>query len=170
MDINEFFLLGMKREIPQLKDFSNPSRTGVCLNLGGGKQNITGYVNLDFPEWNADFDGLPFDDGTIKHIIAFHFLEHLSSARVIATLRECERVLMTGGTLNIVVPHRLSQMAYHDLDHKTFFCEETWRTLFSTPYYDKNREYEWKFEIGTNIIIGVVERNLALITQLVKYD
>jgi hypothetical protein len=27
---------------------------------------------------------------------------------------------------------------------------------------------EWKFKIGTNVIMSVVERNLALVTQLVR--
>ncbi len=72
--------------------------------------------------------------------------------------------------MNIVVPHRLSQMAYHDLDHKSFWCEETLKNLFTTTYYLKNREQRWRFRIGTNVIIGIVERNLALMTQLIKTE
>lgn len=161
MDINNLFELGMKRHIPLL---CQPGE--IAINLGAGKQEIKGAKSLDLPKWDAERDMIPYHDGSVDTIYAFHFLEHLPAGRVIYMLREFERVLKVGGTANVVVPHRLSQMAYHDLDHKTFFCEETWRTLFSTPYYDKNREVPWRLEVGTNIIIGIVERNLALMTQL----
>jgi len=163
-DINEFFKLGMKRDIPIL----NPWQGQTSLNLGAGNQHIEGTIALDYPRWNAETEDIPWPCNSVDSIYAFHFLEHLPGKRVIHMLREFQRVLVVGGSANIVVPHRLSQMAYHDLDHKTFFCEETWRTLFSTPYYDKNREEPWKLEVGLNIIIGLNERNLALMTQLTK--
>jgi len=163
MNIIELFKLGMKRDISPLIPAGE-----VAINLGAGKQIIQGATNFDYPEWNAEVDTIKMGDDSVDTIYAFHFLEHLTSARVIFMLHEFERVLKIGGTANIIVPHRLSQMAWHDLDHKTVFCEETWHTLFSTPYYDKNREVPWKLSIGTNVIIGVVERNLALMTQLVR--
>lgn len=163
--IIDMFRLGMKRDIAPLLASGD-----TAINLGAGKQHIAGAINLDLPEWNAEVQTIPCGDASVDTIYAFHFLEHLPASRVIFMLREFERVLKVDGTANIVVPHRLSQMAWHDLDHKTVFCEETWRTLFSTPYYDKNREVPWKLRIGTNIIIGVVERNLALLTQLVRTE
>lgn len=163
MNIIELFKLGMKRDIAPLTPAGK-----VAINLGAGKQLIPGAISFDYPEWNAETDGIRMDDGSTDTIYAFHFLEYLPPTRVVFMLREFERVLKVGGTTNIVVPHRLSQMAWHDLDHKTVFCEETWRTLFSTPYYDKNREVPWKLAVGTNVIIGIVERNLALMTQLVR--
>jgi hypothetical protein len=163
MNINELFKLGMKRDI---LDLIAPGEK--TINLGAGKQVIPGAINYDYPSWNGQTDDIPHDDDTIDTIYAFHFLEHLSPASVIFMLREFQRVLKVGGTANIVVPHRLSSMAYQDLDHKSFFTEETWKTLFTNPYYDKNREVPWKLAVGTNIIIGVVERNLAQMTQLVK--
>ena len=111
---------------------------------------------------------IPFRDETIDTVFAFHFLEHFAGKRTIELLREIERCLKVGGTANIVVPYYRSNMAFHDLDHKCFFTEDTFKTLFSTPYYDKNRETVWKLEINVNIIIGVAERNLCLMTQLVK--
>lgn len=161
MDIRELFRLGMDRSIPL--PFAAPE--GPKLNLGAGNKMIPGAVPLDLPEWDADKDAIPHPDNSVGEIFAFHFLEHC--ARPVDVLLECQRVLKPGGVMNIVVPYYTSQMAAHDLDHKHQFCEETWRVLFGNPYYDKNR-VEWKFQVGINIIVGVVERNLCLLTQLRK--
>lgn len=170
MSIQDFFKLGMKRDIHNLIPPRLNHYGGNALNLGAGNSLIAGTDPLDLPEWNAEDGMLParIASDSVDTIFAFHFFEHLTGAKAIRILRECERVLKVGGTLNVVVPHRLSQMAYHDLDHKSFWTEETWKVLFSTPYYDKNRETPWLLEVNVNLIIGVVERNLALMTQLVK--
>ena len=163
MKFQDLFLVGMKRELPEIE-----TPTGLILNLGAGNTEMLGTVPLDYPSWDATRDPIPYGDGAVDHIFAFHFLEHLSGVDVIRVLREAQRVLRPGGTMLVVVPHRLSQMAFHDLDHKSFWCEETWRTLFSTPYYDKNRESPWKLRISFNLLAGLNERNLALFTQLVR--
>lgn len=160
MKIQELFQMGMNRAIPEL---IQPE--GKILDLGAGNKKIPNAIPLDFPEWDAEKDRIPYGDNSIDHIYSFHFLEHLSNP--VFVLQECQRVLKDGGTLNVVVPYYKSQMACHDLDHKKFFCEETWKILFQNPYYDKNK-IEWKFEVSLNIIIGIVERNLALMTQLIK--
>tara|TARA_Y100000310_G_scaffold297008_1_gene329703 strand:- start:327 stop:818 length:492 start_codon:yes stop_codon:yes gene_type:complete len=161
MTINELFQHGMDRHLPELI----PVNGEVILNLGAGNKLISGTIPLDYPGWDGETDDLPFDDEGVDHIFAFHFFEHLNNP--VRCLYDCQRVLKPNGTLNIVVPYYTSQIAYQDLDHKKFFCVETWRTLFRNPYYDKN-SLEWEFEIGLNVIIGVVERNLALMTQLIK--
>ena len=161
MDINSLFKLGMKRDIPALIPHGKE-----CINLGAGNSHLPFAASLDLPQWDAEVDPIPYQSNSLDTIFAFHFFEHLSGKHAIRMLKECERVLVVGGTLNVVVPHRTSQLAYEDLDHKSFFCEETWRNLFRTSYYIKNREEGWKFEIRTNIIIGLSERNLALMTQL----
>lgn len=175
MNIQELFTLGMKRPLAQLIDpfamipkIDGGQSKPRMLNLGAGNSLIDGAINLDFPVWDAETMDIPELEGNVDAIFAFHFLEHLPSKRIIHVLRECERVLKVGGTLNIVVPHRLGSMAYHDLDHKTFFCEDTWKILFSTPYYDKGRETPWRFKIHFNLIAGLVERNLCVMTQLIK--
>lgn len=154
----------MKRHIPSL--LPNIDTRGLAmLNLGGGLADIEGCENVDYPEWDADKDQLQFEDESVSVIHAYHFLEHCKEP--VKVLQECQRVLVKGGVLNIVVPYYTSQMAAHDLDHKHVFCEETWKNLFDTRFYDKNK-IEWKFRIHANFIMGVVERNLALLTQLQK--
>lgn len=162
----EIFELGMDRAIkPAIYDV-DPD-TNLVLNLGPGNKRIDGTIALEYPHWDAEKDPIPHLDGTIQQIHAYHFLEHLADPRVV--LAECQRVLRVGGHMNIVVPYYSSNMASQDLDHKSFFTEDTWKTLFSNPYYDKNRNgVDWKFDVHLNVIMGVAERNLALVTQLVR--
>jgi SAM-dependent methyltransferase len=164
-NIEDFFYVGMDRELNKL---INPSECKKKLNLGGGNKEIDGFINLQLPEWNADIDELPFDDCSVSHIYAFHFLEHLNNP--VNLLMECNRVLMNGGVMNILVPYYSSQMAHQDLDHKKFFSENTWRMLFNNKYYNTAHGiiFEWGLEVVFNIIIGIEERNLVLLTQLIK--
>ena len=160
-NLENLFEIGMDRKIPSIKSFRNPN----MINLGCGIKTIEGAVNLDYPEWDADVSPIPVADGAVDVICAFHFLEHIADP--VGMLQEFQRVLAPGGVANIVVPYYTSQMQAHDLDHKSQFCEDTWKILFSNPYYNKNK-IEWHFKIGTNVIMGIAERNLALITQLVR--
>jgi ubiquinone/menaquinone biosynthesis C-methylase UbiE len=164
MEITELFKIGMDRSIPSLVDFKSGYGRKI-LNIGAGNKKIPGSIPLDYPCWNAEIDKIPFGDNSIDGIHCYHFLEHIQN--VIFVLSEFQRILVSGGLVNIVVPYYKSQMMAHDLDHKHIFCEDTWKILFSNPYYDKNR-IEWKFKIGCNVIIGIVERNLCLMTQLIK--
>jgi SAM-dependent methyltransferase len=100
--------------------------------------------------------------------VAFHFMEHLAKDDAIKMIQEVERVLAPGGVFNMVTPYWMSEMAYQDLDHKTFWTENTFRNLFNNPYYDGTMPRNWKFKVQTCLIMGVVHRNLALVTQLVK--
>lgn len=159
--IQEVFRLGMKRIIPTFVDMP----PGIHLNLGAGFSEIPGVVPLDMPEWNADLDSIPYKDEAVSGIHAYHFLEHL--AQPDAFLYECQRVLCPGGVMQICVPYFRSQIAYQDLDHKHCFTEETWKTLLRNGYYNKFGR-EWRLDIGANVIIGIVDRNLCLLTQLIR--
>jgi len=160
MTIHDIFRMGMDRTIPK----ALPDRIGTVLNLGAGTEikNIPG-IPIGLPDYDADEDILPFGDNSIAQIHAYHFFEHLSNP--IFCLSECQRVLMYEGHINIVVPYYSSSMAAQDLNHHSVFCEDTWKTIFQNPYYGVKK---WQFEIQLNIIIGIVERNLCLMTQLIK--
>ena len=163
MNIQDFFLLGMQRSIPALMPIQHP-----VLNIGPGTESYPGATEIDYPEWDANaqpYEPLPWGQESFSSILCFHFLEH--TANPVVVLQDLERILKPGGTISIVVPYYTSQMQAHDLDHKSAFCEETWRNLFSAPYYDKNK-IDWKLNVHANFIMGIVERNLALFTQLRK--
>lgn len=163
--IQSLFALGMKRALPDLFPVVGPK----TLELGPGNSPVSLHSHkLDWPDWDGEVESLPFAAGTFSNIVAFHFFEHFPGKRVIALLRECERVLAQGGVLTTVVPHRLGAMSIEDLDHKSIWGEDTWRVLFHNDRYTKNRETPWAFRVHFNLITGVNERNLAIISQLVK--
>lgn len=159
MDFQDFFKMGMARDIPAIKKMPE----GLHLNLGAGNKVIEGALPLDYPEWDADKMPIPHPDGSVSGIHAYHFLEHIEDP--ISMLREFQRVLRPGGIVNICVPYYNSNMMAHDLTHKHAFCEETWKNLFDNPYYSKDRK-GWKLKVGFNVICGIVERNMCLLTQL----
>ena len=158
----DFFRIAMERNLAEI---IKPVSTFTKLNLGAGNKKITGTVELDYPEWDGEKDEIPYGDRTVDVIWALHFLEHLNNP--VKVLQECQRVLVHGGVLNICVPNFSSQIAFQDLDHKKQFTIDTWKTLFNVNFYDKNR-IEWQFDIGFNLICGIAERNMVILTQLIK--
>ena len=162
MKIQTFFDLGMKRVIPDLLDMTN----GVQLNLGGGNNPIKGTHNLCLPDWDANIEQIPYNEESVAGIHCYHFLEHLEDP--IRMLHEMQRVMKIGAIANIVVPYYSSLIAAQDLSHKKFFCEETWKTLFNNPHTAPYVRWEWQLAVHANFIMGIVERNICLFTQLVK--
>lgn len=151
------------------------------VHLGPGEKHIPDTIEYDWPEWDFDKLGtgegtyltakeyerryLPYDDGSVGGVIATHVLEHLQDPRPL--LREVSRILAPGAPFNILVPHGESLMFKQDLDHRTPFVIETWKTLLSNPYYTKGKD-GFSFRLGANFLFGVKEQNLALVTQLIK--
>lgn len=162
-DLRELFLVGMDRHVKEVLAFPD----GMVLNLGAGKKLIVDTIPLDADRgWYAP--RLPYADGQVAGIYAFHFLEHLGKDDLIEMLREIERVLKPGGSMISIVPLAGTEIAFHDFDHKTFWTEESWRQLFSCPYYDGTMPRDWKFKIQFNIIMGIVTRNLCIFSQIVR--
>jgi predicted SAM-dependent methyltransferase len=95
------------------------------LNLGSGHVPKPGWINIDLFAPNPDLRldlrrDLPFRDNSIGYIYAEHFFEHLEYPNVTEStgwdledpgpsealhfLRECKRVLLPRGIVDIVVP------------------------------------------------------------------
>ena len=101
------------------------------LNLGSGSQPLPGCVNVDLvalPEVDVvhDLDVLPwpFDDHSIKAIVAQDVFEHLTDP--VGFMTESHRVLERGGLLVIKSPYFRHQDAFTDPTHKRFCTEHTW--------------------------------------------
>lgn len=164
-NFTEFFYYGMDREIVDPKPIIPQS--GITINLGAGNKKITGAYALDLPEWDGEKDKIPFNSNSVKVIHAYHFLEHLTTNGIMNVLKESDRVLQQGGYMNITVPYYSSQIMAHDITHKTPFCEDTWKVLFAKNYYD-NKLPKLNLVVTFNMIMGIVERNICLFTQLTK--
>lgn len=174
-DIQEFFKLGMARDIPPL--LGSPSRVEAgarillpSLELGGGNESkhIPTTYKMGRPRWNAEVDPhIPLEDASIGEIHAYHFFEHLTGDTAMRVLMECQRLLAPGGVLNIVVPYYNSNLQHQSLDHRSTWNEGTWQVLFSDAYFD-DLKVGWELVVHCCFIMGIVERNLALFTQLAK--
>jgi GT2 family glycosyltransferase/ADP-heptose:LPS heptosyltransferase/Tfp pilus assembly protein PilF len=72
------------------------------LNLGCGANRLNGWDNFD-----AELDiskPLPFEDSTYNFIFAEHVLEHIPIQKGFGFLKECFRIMRSGGVLRICVP------------------------------------------------------------------
>jgi predicted SAM-dependent methyltransferase len=93
------------------------------LHIGCGGNRKPGWVNVDFDGGDLSLDlrePLPFPDGSVQFIYSEHFFEHLSFEEGEAFLRECRRVLVTGGRISIGVPDA-------SLIFKDYADRERWR-------------------------------------------
>jgi len=161
-NIEKLFELGMKRKFPRFQDWDH---FGFKVNVGPGDSHIPNTSELDLPDYDANFDAMPYEDGTVDVIHCYHVLEHLTDP--IYFLTECQRVMSPYGIMNIVVPYYMSQMAYQDITHVKFFTLETFEKLFENKYY-KPLGIEWELEVIANAVFGIVDRNLCMMTQLRK--
>lgn len=73
------------------------------LNLGCGKYEIPGYLNLDGAKGDVIYP-LPYPDASVDEVRASHVLEHFPHAEIPAVLSDWVRVLKPGGKLQISVP------------------------------------------------------------------
>lgn len=86
------------------------------LNLGCGDRFDPNWTNIDFnstsPHVQAHdlMQGLRFSDSHFDLVYLSHVLEHFSRSAGLKLLRECHRVLRSGGIVRVVVPD-LEQIA-----------------------------------------------------------
>ena len=158
----DLFNLGMMRDYNEII----PDKQGIVLNIGAGEKLIDGSIPLDYPEYDAESDRIPWANETVDMIHCYHMMEHINDVPFF--IQEVRRVLKPGGHMNIVVPYYNSNLQAQDLDHKTAFNERSFERLFETTYYFKGKVDA--MEIATNFIMGDCEANLCLIVQLRKYN
>lgn len=173
VDIQEFFKFGMDRDIPPLRQGPKGMPT-LEFGPGSEKKGIVTDYKLDLPEWDAGVDEIPLPGnlndkwGQIMwgEMHAYHFMEHLDGESAIFFLRNVQQSLHPLGVLNLVIPYYNSSMQHQALDHKSTWNEGTWPWLFGDQYNDEHTK-EWRLKVHCCFIMGIVERNLALFTQLV---
>lgn len=176
-DFRDLFFNGMKRGLP--RELPVPPG-GMSINLGSGNHPIKGCFNLDprhdrllkgknlsVPgdyHWRAPM--IPAPDGSCGSVHAYHLLEHLFANDIHRVLLETQRVLKTGGVFYYCVPYAMSPIAFMDIDHKTFWTEETMRTLLESRGYHSAVTDRMKIEF--QVISGITSQNLAVLGALRK--
>ena len=123
----------------------------VSMNLGCGKDIKKGHVNCDrihLPGVDVLADlgkGLPFKTSCVDKIVCRYVLEHFED--IIPPMAEIHRVLKSGGTVHIEVPHCSWVGAYTDLTHKTFFSYQTMDVFEDGPHYGFFLNIKSRFKI-----------------------
>lgn len=79
------------------------------LNLGSGKRDLEGYVNIDAVKQTSntlvgDILNLNYEDGSVKEIFSEHVIEHLDRLELERFFSECGRLLKRGGKLKLISP------------------------------------------------------------------
>jgi predicted SAM-dependent methyltransferase len=79
------------------------------LQLGAGGNNAEGWLNSDIEPQDGQIyldvtSKYPFADGSFQYLFAEHVIEHVSWEGGLKMLRECFRVLGTGGKVRIETP------------------------------------------------------------------
>jgi hypothetical protein len=170
MDFQYLFALGMKRRLPELLVCWD----GPVIDVGSsGKYAVPGAVPLGPPNWMFPRDPIPHPDDSVGMVHAYHFLEHLSSEHAVAFLREVERVLIPErGVFSFSMPYFSSILMAQNLDHKSYWCEETFQNLFEDDAYahEHGGPTPWRLRVHFLVIAGLVNRNLALVGQIIKSD
>lgn len=103
------------------------------LNLGSG--HVHHMPGEDWVDLDSNFEtgctvaalapALPFKDAAFSHILASHFIEHISSDKKIELFNECWRVLEPGGTMKIYVPYAFHAVAHQDPTHVSYWVPES---------------------------------------------
>ena len=104
-----------KADKPIRKVDPNLGQPPFRLNIGpGGKweKPSDSWLAVDIDPDRADiivnfqkFEAFPLADATVDAIYASHVFEHISMYRIGRVMAECNRVLMPGGVLRIIVPN-----------------------------------------------------------------
>lgn len=85
------------------------SKTPIYLELGSGaKKGKNGWITIDVNGADISWDlrkGIPLPDGSVEKIYSSHLLEHIPFQELILFLKECHRVLKTGGEFSVCVPN-----------------------------------------------------------------
>jgi predicted SAM-dependent methyltransferase len=128
------------------------------LQLGGGPNVLRGWLNSDIYQANPEIiyidarKKLPFADHTFDYIFSEHLIEHLTYAEGKAMLRECYRVLKTGGKVRLATPDLAALVALYApensevqqkyikwvVDH---FLSET--GIYKAPFVINNAFFGW---------------------------
>jgi SAM-dependent methyltransferase len=129
------------------------------LNIGCGPYKQNGYINIDKNKvWEPDVvlditNGLPYEDNTIDEIMAHHVIEHLDKNDVIKFIEQCYRKLKPNGVFDIIVPLGIT----YDLDHKSFFGVDSFKTILG----EGSEGEKDKYYFGTKISFKLVSKNLS---------
>ncbi len=124
----------------------------MILDLGCGtakEANAVGVDNVQIAGVDVVHDLLdfpyPFADGSVEEVYLKHVLEHFELEDIQRILREVYRILESGGTVHVRLPHAFSVAAWADPTHRrafTFISAE-FLTVNAAKAYYKETDNLW---------------------------
>lgn len=143
------------------------------LDLGGGKNEVPGYLNVDkygeYADVVADLEyGLPFADRSIEVINASHFFEHINN--FVELMNECWRVLKDDGFLMVAVPAFPCEGAVASPAHVRFFTQKTlhlFEDKAKSPGFERKH---WVVEANVELPVFMVDKGDQQIFVLMRPD
>lgn len=139
----------------------------VLLNLGGGRERMHGYVNIDdSAETDLEFDlnrcaerKLPFEDNTVDGIYACNSFQRIDDT--FALMDALYRVAKNNARMTIRVPYGSSTAAFQDPRNVRPYFENSF-TCFSQPaHYRDFSTYRADWEIEKLVLVAAPHlRNL----------
>ena len=138
-----------------------------CLNLGAGGQPIANAINVDYYaapgiDQVVDLNGpWPWADHSVFSIFSSHCVEHLDD--VIHFMREADRVLAVGGTMELRLPYGWDTAGMADPTHKrpmypqtfTSFSQNTWSSADPRRYNLQEAHVRWDFGFEITAVVYV---------------
>jgi hypothetical protein len=126
-----------------------PVPVTLKLDLGCGphpREGFTGVDRITFPGVSVVTDlreRWPWDDSSVAEAHMSHVLEHFTSLERCHVMNELYRVLVPGGTCQVIVPHWASCRAYGDPTHQWppvseffwYYLKKDWR-IANAPHTD----------------------------------
>ncbi|AFY71865.1 Methyltransferase type 11 [Thalassoporum mexicanum PCC 7367] len=129
------------------------SSSSQMLNMGCGSIYHPDWVNIDMVAADRRHvqahdlrQGLPYADHSFVACYSSHFLEHLDRGQAFNSLRECWRVLQSGGILRVVVPD-LETIARHYLE----LLDQLDRAYWANKIERSGDEQTFKTELANGI-------------------
>lgn len=134
----------------------------IRLDFGCGPNKREGFKGVDIRKFKGvdyvvDLIKIPWPwkNNSVAEGHASHFIEHLTAEQRIDFCNELWRVLVDGGTCQIITPHWASTRAYGDLTHQWppvsefwfYYLNEEWRAA-NAPHndgYKCNFEATWGY-------------------------
>lgn len=143
----------------------------LCLNFGCGPQIFDNWINIDGyfqgPEvfYHNAANPLPIDDDVVARIHCEHFLEHLEFDQALKFLSECCRILMSSGTMRIIVPDAEKYMKSYASGNSEFFENLKFLGNASRPLETPAMVCNQMFRMGGDHRFGWDFETLAMISK-----
>lgn len=128
----------------------------ISLDLGGGRDPLTGHINVDLRsieevDLQADATDLPmFPDGSVDRIHCSSLIPHIDDLN--EAFAEWDRLLREGGELVVSATHANSTGIVQDPDH------DHWSWTSRTPeWFDVDSEFAYYNDASLKLIEVTVE-------------